>query len=125
MLEIKTKLNINSNDLINKFKKAIPAAKNAVLHKMIEDTEPYIPYKTGALTANGGVDLENDQIVYDLPYAKFAFNPKYKGKQKVYNTTHHPLAQGNPYKASSQEFKEEWANLFKEKLVEGINNDNN
>ena len=124
MVEIKTQFNINSLALKGRYERALPAAKSAVLHQMLEDTEPYIPYKTGRLTENGGVDLENDSIVYDLPYAKFAFNPKYRGRDKVYDTSGHPLAQGNPYKASTQEFKDEWVRLFKKKLVEEMNNDN-
>lgn len=124
MVEVKTEFKINSLSLEQRVEKALPAAKNAVLHQMLEDTEPYIPYKTGRLTENGGVDLENDQIVYDLPYAAFAFNPTYRGRPKVYDTSKHPLAQGNPYQASTEYNKEEWIRLFKEKLVEGINNGN-
>ena len=124
MVEVKTQFKINSLALDQRCKNALPVAKNAVLHQMLEDTEPYIPCKSGALTENGGVDLENDAIVYDLPYAGFAFNPTYRGKPKVYDTSRHPLAQGNPYQASTQEFKDEWVRLFKEKLVEGINNGN-
>lgn len=125
MVEVKTQFKINSLALERRCKEALPAAQSAVLHQMLEDTEPYIPYKTGRLTENGGVDVENQQIVYDLPYAKFAFNPLYRGRPKVYDTSKHPLATGNPYQESSKEFKDEWVKLFKQKLVEGINNGNN
>ena len=124
MIEITTQFKLNRLSLEERAAKALPAAKNAVLHQMLEDTEPYIPYKTGALTENGGVDLENDSIVYDLPYAGYAFNPTYRGRQKVYDTSHHPLATGNPYKESTKEFKDSWVQLFKQKLVEGMNNGN-
>lgn len=123
MIEVKTSVKMRPHYLTDQMKKNLPKAKYETLHEIIEDTEPYIPYDTGRLNDSVGLNIERGTIIYDTPYAAFAFNPMYKGKTKLYNREHHPLAQGNPYKESQRINKKKWAETFKRVLTEGLNND--
>lgn len=125
MIEANLSFNMDVPKLKKKFEDASKKAQSEVLKQMIADTEDYIPYKTGKLTSSVNVDESNATINYTAPYAAFAFNPLYKGKEKVYNRTVHSKAQGNPYQASNIENGQKWALLYAKKLAEEINNGNN
>jgi hypothetical protein len=124
MIKANLELHLPPNLITDKIEANLPAAKEAVLKQIVADTEDYIPYKTGKLTESVGINLEDDSIYYDTAYAGYAFYPTYQGKPKVYNQSVHSKAQGYPYRASEEEHIEEWAKLFMNKLVEGINNGN-
>ncbi len=119
MIKPKISIKYDKKSLSDKILNNIPKAKRAVLQEMIEDTEPYIPYDTGYLNNSVGMDIEKGEIIYDAPYAKYAFNPKYKGKQKLYNRQHHPLARGNPFNASRKYNIDKWLETFKRVLMGG------
>lgn len=125
MIEANLSFNMDVPRLKKKFEDASKKAQSEVLKQMVADTEDYIPYKTGKLTSSVNVDESNATINYTAPYAAFAFNPLYKGKEKVYNRTVHSKAQGNPYQASNIENGQKWALLYAKKLAEEINNGNN
>jgi len=124
MIEASLSFNMNIPKLKKKFEDASKKAQSEVLKQMVVDTEDYIPYKTGKLTSSVNIDESKATLNYSAPYAAFAFNPLYKGKEKVYNRTVHSKAQGNPYQASQIENGEKWALLFAKKLAEEINNGN-
>jgi hypothetical protein len=125
MIEASLSFNMDVPKLKKKFEDASKKAQSEVLKQMVKDTEDYIPYKTGKLNSSVNVDESNATINYTAPYAAFAFNPLYKGKEKVYNRTVHSKAQGNPYQASNIENGQKWALLYAKKLAEEINNGNN
>ena len=97
------------------------SAKSAVLSKMIEDTDRYVPYDTGALSKSVSKSPNLDGFDYSVPYASFAFNPVApSGKPKCYNTDTHYNAQGNPWEAAFDENSEKYEDLFVNKLLEGM-----
>lgn len=124
MIKAKLELHLPQELITDRLQESLPGAKKAVLEQIVKDTEDYIPYKTGKLTESVGIDTEEGVISYDTSYAGYAFYPTYQGKPKVYNQSVHSKAQGYPYRASEEDNLAKWTELFKEKLVEGMNNGN-
>lgn len=97
------------------------SAKSSVLSQMIEDTDRYVPYDTGELAKSVSKSPNLDGFDYSVPYASFAFDPiAPSGKPKIYNTTSHYDAQGNPWEPAFEENKDKYEDLFVDKLLEGI-----
>lgn len=95
--------------------KADIVAKEAVVQRMIKDTDEYVPYVNGRLANSVSVLPKGSGYTYTAEYASYAFNPKTElGKDKKYTKLVHPKAQGLPYKAAEKEHYDEWVELYKE-----------
>lgn len=93
-------------------------AKKNVLKQIINDTDKYIPYKSGTLANTVSTLPTNDGIIYPVKYASHAFNPLTKsGAEKNYTLNTHPLATGNPFEVSAEENSDRWAELYAEELM--------
>lgn len=110
--------------LKTKIRKNKVRAKRSTLDKIYKDTEPYIPYKTGALDRTGRISYSNSTITWGdvtAPYASFAFDPVApSGKPKVYNRSKHLKAQGNPFQASKEANEVAWAEFYAKELLKDV-----
>ena len=90
-------------------------AEQETIEFIIKESEPYIPYKTGNL--NASVSPSASAIEVSAPYAEYALNPiSSSGKPKVYDTSVHQKAQGNPFEASIQDNEQKIAEFYVEAL---------
>ena len=100
-------------------------AKRATLDKIYKDTEPYVPYKTGALNSTGRINYPKSTITWGsdekAPYASYAFEPiAPSGKPKTYNRSVHPKAQGNPFQAAQADNETAWAEYYAKELLRDV-----
>ncbi len=123
-----------------------PAA-HAVAVQASKDTEPYVPMRTGSLTAR--TQVEGSRIIYPGPYARYLYMGKVmvdsqtgKGPMKIVDqngdefirfrkgatlvatsrnlnisTASHPKAQARWFEASKAENLEKWKKTAKEALL--------
>lgn len=109
------------SDYKDKIISNIEKAKSKSLDKIIKDTEPYVPYKTGSLSNSVVKNVATSTISYTAPHASFAFEPiAPSGKPKEYNQSVHTKAQGYPIQAAYNEHSQEWAEFFAKELLEGV-----
>ncbi len=108
-------------DITQKVKANEERAKQKVLEQIVKDTDEFVPYKTGSLAKNVTVNPEKSSITYEEEYASFAFDPiAPSGVPKQYTKDVHPNAQGYPFEVSADKHGMEWAQLFREELMNGI-----
>lgn len=87
--------------------------------RIFEDTDPYVPYKTGFLSENLQWKIEGArvEVEYVASYAPYAFNPiAPSGKEKNYTKTVHPEARGEPLAYSFSVNEDKWAEYFVEEV---------
>lgn len=111
-------------------------AEHTVALKILEDTRPFVPAKTGAFDASSYV--ERNRVVYSAPYARFLYYGKLMvdpetespfapaGSTKVltdtelvFNTTVHGDAQAFWYRASKAMNKDEWLKTARRSIAHG------
>jgi len=110
-----------TSDITRKVKANETKAKQKVLEQIVKDTDEFVPYKTGTLAKNVTVSPEKSSITYEEEYASFAFDPiAPSGVPKQYTKDTHPNAQGYPFEAAADQHGMEWARLFREELMNGI-----
>lgn len=108
-------------DLKDKIDRNKPRARSLTLDKIIKDTDPYVPYKTGELARSTTKSADNTAVLYTAPHASFAFDPNTpSGVPKQYNKTVHEKAQGNPLEAARKDHETEWAEFYREELLKGV-----
>jgi hypothetical protein len=92
-------------------------ARKKLLDKVIEDTDEFVPYKTGKLSKNVVANTTTNEVIYQEEYASYAFNPiAPSGVPKQYNHEVHPNAQGYPMQKSIAEHEEDWLELFRKEV---------
>ena len=88
--------------VVDAIENALDAATRTEISQLIADkTDPYVPYKTGALANN--VTVTPDSITYHQPYA----GKNYFGEDIAHNPQYHPLATAKWDKVMLQEQGEE------------------
>lgn len=108
-------------NVANTIKDNLESAKKATLERMVKDTEPYVPYKTGNLNANVSINTTASSITYEAEYATYAFNPATSsGKPKQYTKETHPQAQGFPFEKAVMEHEDDWVETFREELMKDV-----
>ena len=108
-------------DLDKSLKKGIRRAKRVTIRKMISDTDPYVPYDTGELSASARPFRNNSGIAYESPHASYAFDAiAPSGRPKVYNTSVHEKATAAPFEVAFDEHIKEWVETFKEELLKEL-----
>lgn len=120
-INVNAKINVLIKEVETNVLSHSASAKSSVISQMIEDTDRYVPYDTGALSESVSKSPNLDGFDYSVPYASFAFDPiAPSGKPKSYNTDSHYDAQGNPWEPAFEDNKEKYEDLFVDKLLEGI-----
>lgn len=75
------------------------------LHQYLaEKCDPYVPYKTGALSESGLTHVKSDGVYYTMDYAE----RQYFGVDIRHNLVHHPKATALWDKVMMQEQEEEF-----------------
>lgn len=110
-----------NNDIIQQAldKKRLEALQG-LAEIVLNDTNIYVPYKTGALTQSGAVVVTENgvQLGYEEPYAVYAFTPNApSGKAKNYTKTAHPEARGEPIEYSFSVNSDKWAEYVAKEVL--------
>ena len=87
MIVATVRVDIDTSRIMGRFEPRYREAQVWLDHAVLRDTEQYVPYKTGALTASGlasGVG----EVRYTVPHAQ----RMYRGTHFNFNQTFHPLA---------------------------------
>lgn len=109
------------DDIRRKVNQNLDSAKKKVIEQVIKDTDPYVPYKTGALSSNISSNPSEGKFTYEEEYTSFAFNPiAPSGVPKQYTKTVHTEAQGFPFEKAVQEHDIEWVELFREEVMKDV-----
>ena len=102
-------------ELLKVIEKNREKATEKTVEFIAKESEPYLPFKTGALS--NSVKPSTSSIDVTVDYAEYALNPiSSSGKPKVYDTSVHPKAQGNPFEALAEEKEEQIAEFYVEEL---------
>lgn len=108
-------------NLVKKVNSNLESAKKATLERIVKDTEPYVPYKTGNLNDNVTVNTSASSFTYEAEYASYAFDPiSPSGKPKQYTKEVHPQAQGYPFEKAVNEHDVDWVETFREELMRDV-----
>lgn len=115
-------VSLQVEDIANRTVKRIEAvsqyAKGTVLRKMLDDTNPLVPYKTGKLANNISILPGNTGVEYSQPYASFAFMPYTSdGSLKNYTTYNHPQACGFPFDVNMKMNKSKYEEFYAQQLL--------
>lgn len=112
-------------------------AKHAVAVQIAQDTEPYVPFRTGSLNTRTRV-VEN-MVIYPGPYARYLYYGKLmvdpatgssyapKGgtkvltdKDLVFNHSGHAQAQAHWFDASKSENLDKWIRIAGKAIMNGF-----
>lgn len=110
-----------SKEINTRLKEADKKARDVVIEQMIQDTDEFVPYKTGELSQSvEKLPLANG-FLYDTEYASYAFDPiAPSGVKKKYTKDVHPKAQGYPFKAASNEHFNDWVDLYEREVLKNL-----
>lgn len=96
---------------------AKPLANVMLLNRILDDTLPLVPWRTGALAETGTILYSQNSIRFTSEYAPYAFEPiAPSGKRKEYYTMINSDAGGMPLERASDLYKREWADFYVEKV---------
>lgn len=105
------KVDISFEELSNR----INEAQKWLDMRVFEDTIPYIPMDTGAMTENSrqmniGNEGTGKVVVGKAPYAWYQWNgiSRFTGNPLHYQTVHHPYAQHHWFTASKRDHEQMW-----------------
>lgn len=111
---------IDMPDLSERYEKRAGQAQFLLDSQIIEDTSPYVPWRTGELdkSALRSSTIGGGLIVYDTPYARHMYyGVHYRtGKKFNYNKTMHPLASEQWFEQAKSAYLEKWQKKVKEIL---------
>lgn len=107
---------------------SLERARAVLADQALSDMDQFVPYKQGHLADSGHLDNDNN-IVYDTPYAKAQFYGKIKYKDKNGNYKTSPVLhytqtkKRHPTKRwdlkAAKLYGDDWANKVKKSLLEG------
>lgn len=108
--------------MASRFNKTVDRAHYLLDAQVIQDTSPFVPFRTGTLDSSvlRATRLGEGQIVYDTPYARHMYyGVHYRtGKAFNFNKSFHPLATKEWIEASKAVYLEKWTKTVKEILAE-------
>lgn len=117
------KVNIKINNLSEKYAKRLDKAQYVLDSAIVSDTEPYVPFRTGQLSASWQKNqtIGEGRIIYDVPYAKkMYYGVSANGNSYNYNKSYHPLATSHWLEKAKETYLESWL----EKVAKALRNDN-
>lgn len=96
-------------------------ARDVVIEQMIQDTDEFVPYKTGKLSRSVEKLPAANGFMYNTEYASYAFDPiAPSGVKKKYTKDVHPKAQGYPFEAASEEHFNDWVDLYEREVLKNL-----
>lgn len=113
-------VSVNLDGLNNMLSRtSLERARAVLADQALSDMDQFVPHKQGHLADSGHLDNDNN-IVYDTPYARAQFYGKIHG----YPVKHYTQTEGrHPTKRwdlkASKLYGDEWANKVKKSLLEG------
>lgn len=113
---IRIKLDIEG--IAPKVRRAKAKANPILATQVLKDSNFYIPYDRGTLEKSGVLAsrLENNQVVWNVPYARrLYYHPEYN-----FSKDKNPHARGLWFEEAKAVHKNEWAKLAKEKMNENL-----
>lgn len=109
--------NVSVNIKLAKYTRKIANLKTKLAEKVMEDTMPYVPYRTGKMT-NASYITAGNNIVYKAPYARYVWiGISRSGKPMNYTHTFHPLACARWFEVSKKANMAKWK-AYVESLME-------
>ena len=100
--------------------RSLSRARTVLANQAMADMDQFVPYKQGHLAGSAHLD-DNNNIVYNTPYARAQFYGIVGGKYPVvhYTRTEHPQATKRWDLKAKSLYGDEWANKVKKSLLEG------
>jgi hypothetical protein len=108
----KVSIEVNLSPINKQINKATEQAKNKLLTKMLSDTTPYVPIKTGKLRESGRVT--DNGIEWTAEYASDVY----------YDYNEHLIGTREWFEAAKIENLNSWIDYYKSQLKEALNNGN-
>lgn len=102
---------INEQLIMNNLQTTLEDAGYETLEKMLQDIEPYVPYKTGELNDSAIIDESSMDIVWDADYAEYVYDLP---KDSNFNKEVHPLATSDWVNEAMQSYESKWVEDFKQ-----------
>lgn len=92
---MKSKTTVNIEPLVNLLQQG-KKAEEAAADKLLSMSDPYVPFRTGDLAANGEVhaSMGNTYIEWNLDYANYIYKGKVMTGSKPKQVTDKPLSYG-------------------------------
>lgn len=114
------------------FNGAAPEAARRFAHWVVDDVDPYVPYRTGRLS--GSVSVRDNRLMYDTPYAHklyFVGTAEYEAEhpEKKFDPNRrkfhfslavHPRAQSFWFWGRQQDNFDEWCRKAQEFMYEAM-----
>lgn len=123
--------NIKVEINLSKFKDKLSKAQRDLAYQIIADTQDYVPFNQGILSNSAHTENENQEIVYNTPYARYLYMGKLMldsrgsawakkhtkkhvvNKDLTYSKEHHSKAGAKWYERSKEDNLENWINTVK------------